>query len=1130
MFKIKELILSILVIYLNLTASYCRRNRKTKYSSEKNLYNNADVKYFEVGITSNTELNTIKSIREHINLLENYNDQSYDSAANLTNSKNFSKSLIDDDVLFMESFISSFSAQSNISAPFSTNGVTIHSIPIHSTNCNSDIIFETSNEDINVSTNNHLISNLIPDLDQINRTISVIPWKVINNTILNLVPEIRKISYEFALICTSISNNIELLKFYSNSSDIKHVQWEALQMASFARGYSRYVLETVSLAVSLASISPDSKDEPSIFSDINFYSIIKHPNKLLNKLNENRLEEKENYECMDFFGERDVNGSCIFCFSIFLTLYSRIQCQYVEVGISRESILGVRWLEEIHSHIYQLNKFLLSVWNHFVIEKHPNSSHYTPPKPSISWKAFKLKLYEEFRIGLNLQQRIKLNSELDLSDNIFFNRYSKKESDINNSIELKFMESITNSLELNPAEMNIIEETIRVYNIIIDSMNFSQNEILLGSITKLSNSLMSVAIILGTYGDKNLINLTIQSLKEKHTDILSEKCKKLHREVITNDYFDQNTFTSIFVKYIYCKNNLGLEISKQVSLQYRYELTKNFLRKILISTRNSLFERIRERVSASKVNEKINFKNSFTKFLSQFQVIMGLVKIIRIKMEEINSRLNELLKLTDYYILNLEKFKIKLISFIFNDRYFFLEKSIVGELNDASYPIIPITVSLGPYLFDIAGSNLKMTVNKLRSKISLLNKLISFSRNIFIKRRYTINDGSNYHTKNKILFSTALRIYNNRDELIVINTFTIFLYKTLKNLGRTSLKTAITKKLIDENYRFDFGKDDRCNLKNNILSLKETEFIGCKLFNKVIEIIQIDELFSLLQKQFVNVDNAERKIYYEISSLFDEIWTIHNLNGNKVVFKNLSSKLYTLKSLLENMLIFSGIARNSLVPYINDMKNSECLYDFLLGSISSFESTVKEFPFIINSKGPSAFFKNIASAIKGIFSRSERIKNREKHIITKEVTKFSKILSSLEPYIINIDISFNLNVEKLRFIKIESQERIRKLFYLYTHCIYSTLKNTIMVGNLEKHFPTEVKEEWNEFIRQLNIVQASLLGQLYLILVSKFLSVRTLFTFLKPLFIQNLEIRNSANLIIKQITSNQVSYYFSFEY
>ncbi|OII72109.1 uncharacterized protein cubi_01442 [Cryptosporidium ubiquitum] len=1082
MFRIKKLIFLALIIYLNVIASYCKRSKKAECSFEKNLEDNANIRYFEVSVTSNTELNTIKNIREHVSLLEKYNDQSYELAGNSTNLKNSSSSLIDDDILFLESFISSFSTQSNISAPFSTNGVTIDSVPIHETNCNSDLIFETNNEDINISINNHLISKLIPDFDQINRTISVIPWKVIDNIVLNLVPEIQKISYEFALICTSISNNIELLKSFSNGSDIKHVQWEALQMASFARGYSRYILETVSLAMSLVLIAPDSKAEPSVLSDINFYSIIKHPKELLNKLSEQKVEEKKNYECIDFFVDKDIKNSCIFCFSIFLTLYSRIQCQFVEVGISRESILGIRWLEEIHSHINQLDKFLLSVWNHFVIEKYPNSSHYIPPKPTISWKAFKLKLYEEFRIGLNFQQKIKLNSELDLSDHIFLNRRSKKDSEINNYIELKYMDSISNILELNQIEIDVIEETIKVYNNIIELMNFSQNGVLLGSITKLSNSLMSIAIILGTYGDKHLINIALQSLKENHRDIPSEECKRLHREVIIDEYFDQSTLTNIFVKYIYCKNDLSSQINRQISLHFKYELTKKFLKRILISTRNSLFDRIRERVSASKVNAEINFKRSFTRYLSQFQVILGLVKIIRIKMDETNAKLNELLQLTDYYILNLEKFKIKLTSFIFNNRYFFLEKGVIGELNDTSYPLTPITISLGPYLFDIAGKNLRATINKLRSKISLLNKLISFSRNILIKRRYNINEGLNYQEKNKILYSTALRIYNNRDELIVINTFTMVLYKTLKNLGNSSLK-PVKNEFISENYRFDFGKDDRCNLKSDILSLKETELIGCKLFNKMVEIIQIDELFSLLQKQFIIIDNTERKIYYEISVLFDKIWPHRNFINN-ILFKNLSSKLYTLKSLLENMLIFNGIARNSLVPYINGMNNFECLYDFSLGSISSLENAIKEFPFNISSKGPKAFFKNITSAIKGIFIKSERTKNREKKAIVKEVTRLSKILFSLEPYVINIDISFKLNVEKLRFIKIESQERIRKLFYLYIHCIYSTLKSTIFVGNLEKRFPIEVREEWNEFIKQLNIVQASLFGQLYLILVS----------------------------------------------
>ncbi|KAJ1613420.1 signal peptide-containing protein [Cryptosporidium canis] len=1103
MCKIRQLVFSILIIYLNVVISNCKGCGSKNDPFQQNIQNKADFKYFEVSVTSSAGLNTIRSIKEHISALDNYNDQSYGSIGGLNDSINTNVSSIEDDVLFMESFISSFSTQSNISAPFSTNGVTVSSIPVHEFSCNSDTIFDTSSDDMHTSIYHHLISKLIPDLDQINRTVSVIPWRVMDNAIQIMLPEIQKLSYELTIISTSISNNIELLRFYSNSSDIKAVQWEALQMASFARGYSRYILETASLASSLVLIAPKSK-EPSIFSDIRFFSALEYPREILKRLREGHIKKKKNYECTEFFDNIDIYNSCTLCFSIFLTLYSRLQCQFIEVGVSRESILGVRWLEEIHSHLTQLNKLLLSMWNHFVVERHTNSSHYTPPKPTISWMAFKLKLYEEFRMGVNFQQRIKQNSQLYLNDNIFFNRYSKKDSDIDSYIGLKCMNFISNMQDLNSTEVYIIEEIIKVYNEIIDSMNYSRTEMMFGSITKLSNSLVSIAVVLGTYGDRSLINLTLQSLREKY-DISNDSCRKLHRDVVISDNFDHSVLTNIYVKYIYCKNSLSLQINRQISIQYRFELAQKFLRKILISTRNSLFEKIRERATYKK-NVNISFDNSFTKYLSQFQIILGFTKIIRSKSNEINYNLGELLKFTDDSILSLEKFKIKLVSFIFNNRYFFLEKGITEELNDISYPLTPMTISLGPYLFDILGKSLKMTVNKLRSKISLLNKLISFSRVILVKRRRTVNNRLNYLEKNKTLYSTALRIYNNRDELIVINNFTKSLYKTLKSLGRASFKTAVPKQLVDKNYHFDFGKDDRCNLKNNILALKETELIGCKLFNKMVEMIQIDELFSLLQKQFINIDNTERKIYYEVSVLFDEIWPDRHFNGDKVQFRNISSRLYTLKSLLENMMIFNGIARNSLVPYLQGMKNSACLYDFLIGNIGDLEKDVNEFPFDINTRGFGAFFKRLGNTVKGIFNRTVRIRNKEKKTIEREVTQLSRALFSLEPYVINIDISFNLNIEKLRFVKIESQERIRKLFYLYTHCIYSTLKSTVSAGSVEKHLPTSIKDEWSEFIKHLNIVQASLLNQLYLIL---------------PLFINNLEIRNTANLIIKQVNSSQ---------
>ena len=130
------------------------------------------------------------------------------------------------------------------------------------------------------------------------------------------------------------------------------------------------------------------------------------------------------------------------------------------------------------------------------------------------------------------------------------------------------------------------------------------------------------------------------------------------------------------------------------------------------------------------------------------------------------------------------------------------------------------------------------------------------------------------------------------------------------------------------------------------------------------------------------------------------------------------------------------------------------------------------------------FFKSVGSAIKGIFVKKERIKRKEKKDLEKEVVKLSKILLNLEAYIVNIDVSFKVNLEKLSFIRVETANRIKNLFYLYIHCIYTTLRSTILKGTLSKRIPEEAKNEWSEFIEQLNVVQASLFNQLNTILVS----------------------------------------------
>ncbi|KAF7459270.1 site-2 protease family protein [Cryptosporidium felis] len=1082
MFIIRTCVYWVLLFNLRTLIGDCKKNGGKKYRVEYTSNFIGRIKHFEVGVTSSTELEAMRHIREHVSLLKSYNDQPGIVNKEGMYSHDSNSSNIEDDVLFMESFISSFSTHSNLTAPFSTNGVSIGTIPIKNNNCNSNILFDVNNEEINISVNNHILTKLIPEFDQINRTLSVIPWRVIENTIYNIIPKIQKLSYEFTLICTSISNNLKLMKYYSDDSDIKEMRWDALQMASFARGYSRYVIEISSLAMSLILIAPGSESDSSIISDIDIYSILNYPRRLLNKLNSSPIEKRYNYECVEIFG-RDVNDSCVFCYTLFLTLYSRMQCQFLEIGISREAILGIKWVEEIHSHISQLNRFVFSIWSRYSEDQIPNNSHYKPPSPFISWKAFKLKLYEEFRIGLNFQQKIKQSSELDLNNYIF----SKKQnnSEINNYVDLKMMDSIQGTRNLSGTEKEIIEQIIAVYNQIIRRIDIPSNEITLGSTTKLSNSIASVMIIIGTYGDKELINSTLKNMREKNVDISNDECRKLHREIKMDGNFSQNNYINILCKYFVCKHSLDFQINTQISLHHRLELAKRIMRKIIISTKNSLYEKIRDKASLSNLDENIEFNDSLTKLLSQFQTLLGLVRIIGSKFDGINVKIKEKIQLIEQVILSFEKFKLRFVGFIFNTKHYFLDRGMDGELNSISYPLSPIMVSLGPSLFDSAGNSLKKMTTKLRSKISLLNKLVTFSRNIMVKRRYTIHNSFNSHDKNTMFYSTALRIHNNRDELTISNDYTITLYKTIKKIGHSALKPIFEGELIDENYHFYFGRDGKCELKYDILSLKKSNYVGCLLYNRLIELIQIDELFSLLQRQFISIDNTERKIYYEIAVLFDKTWNDFDNKGSSNTFKNISSKLYTLKSLVENMLIFNGIAKNSLVPYVYKRKSSLCLFDFLTDSIDSLENNMRLAEFDFNSRKPRIILKNIALAFKRIFNKRERLKARDRRNIIKDIKKFSKMVLGLEPYIINIDISFKVNVEKLSFINIESSERIRKLFYLYTHCIYSTLKSTVLKGTLGKRLSLDVKSEWKEFIKRLNTVQTSLFNQLQTVLKMK---------------------------------------------
>ncbi|KAH8738862.1 hypothetical protein FG386_000728 [Cryptosporidium ryanae] len=1078
-YKIVLLFFVILICYSQILCS-CSDDYRYKYC---NSHTDRDkVKFFDVSVSLAPEVETFSLIKEHVKAIREYIECS--DELNITSSIQYNDTSyqIEDEIMFMESFIS-FSSQSNMTTPFSTNGVTIDTISEEVNNCKLTNLLEVSSDGMEESIRNHLITKVIPEFDHINRTITVIPWNMINNTINNLIPEIQRISYKLSLICTSIGMNIDLIKHYSSNRDVKKSQWEALQMASLSRGYFRYIIETLPLAASLILISPKSKDDFSFISGMEMNLSLEYPKKLIDKLKYGNIGVKNNFNCIDFFRDNDTKKTCVVCSTLFLTLFSRLQCYFLETGVSREVILGVRLIEEIHSHIDQLYTYVLSIWNGYYYKLHKNSSHYIPPKPFISWKALKLRLYDQFRIIMNFHKKVEQSSTLDLNINSLFSKKKKKDTEINNYIELKVMDSISNLDGLKNDELETIEKITDTYNKIVSASEYSPKDILFGSNNKLSNSLNAVSIIIGAFVDDEFINFAIENIKEIKYDISSKECGRLHREINYTDS-QHSKFIEVFNKYLYCKYKLDIQIAHQFSLKNKFEIIKRALRKITISSRNLLFEKLRERKNKIKVNGFSGFQVSFIKLLLQFQIILGMTKIIKTKLRMVSRNLSGLIPEIEYCVSSLEKFKMKLASHIFNGEHYYRIKGINKDKNNATYLLSPLITSIGPSIIDSTGDHLKKTIDELRYKISLLDKFVTLSRNILLGRRNILQNSANNQDKNLQVYSTALRIYDNKDELYVASEFIKVVYRTLKKIIRTLTKPlSVSKNEMDSNF-IDFGINGSCNYKNDVFSLKNSEYLGCRLYVKMTEMIQVDELYTLIHKQIIKTDNTERKIYFEISGLFDEMWSDFEVKGQKLNFKRLSSKLYLLKSLLENVIIFNGVLKNSLVPYTHGTYNFSSLFDFLVGNIEAIEDSTKEIPIIYLRQKLKMRLRKMGLFIKAIFVRKERIKREQRKSIEREIKKLRNILLGLEPHVINIDISFKVNIENLNFIKIESMNRIKKLFYLYIHCIYSTLTKIISTGKVSKHITSEVGDEWNNFIQQLEVVKNSILNQLKAILVS----------------------------------------------
>ncbi|KAK6589875.1 hypothetical protein RS030_192993 [Cryptosporidium xiaoi] len=1096
-YKVILLLLELLTCFSYILC-YCSRYGRYKYCN--GLTDKDEVKFFDVSVSFAPEVETFSLIKEHIRVIREYIESS--DEFNMTNATkhNDTSYHIEDEILFMESFISSFSLQSNITTPFSTNGVTINAVSEEINNCKLTNIFEVNTDDMGESIKNHLITKLIPEFDYINRTISVIPWNVVNNTIYSVVPEIQRIAYKLSLIFTAISTNIDLIRFYSGNRDVKKSQWEALQMASLSRGYSRYIIETLPLASSLILISPNSEDNFSFISEMGMNLSLEYPKKLIDKLQFINTELKSDFNCVEFFRDSDTKKTCIVCSTLFLTLFFRLQCHFLETGVSREVILGIRLIEETKSHLNQLYNFALSIWNSYYYKLHESNSHYTPPKPYISWLALKLKLYDQFRIIMNFYKKIEQSSTLDLHINYSFSKKEKRDTEINNYIELKVMDSILNLEGLKKCEVETIEKITDTYNKIVAVSEYSPRDILFGSSNKLSNSLNAVSIIIGAFSDGEFINYTIENIKDKKYELTSKECGALHREINHIDS-QPSEFIEIFNKYLYCKYKLDIQISQQFSLKNRFEIVKRALRKITIYTRNLLFDKLRERKNNIELDEFPKFHISFVKLLSQFQIILGMAKIIRTKLKAVSKNLSGLIPEVEYCVSSLEKYKMKLASHIFNREHYYRRKGINKDKHNITYLLSPLTTSLGPSIIDSTGNNLKKSINELRYKISLLDKFVTLSRNILIRRRGFLQNSVQNHNKNLLIYSTALRIYDNKDELYIASEFTKAVYRTLKKVIKT-VAEPLNVNNSEMNASFiDFGASGSCNYKNEILSLKNSEYLGCRLYVKIVEMIQVDELYNLIQKQIITTDNTERKIYFEISGLFDEIWPNFEVKGKKQNFKRLSSKSYLLKSLLENMTIFYGLSKNSLVPYTRGIYNFSCLFDFLVGSIETIEDSTKVIPIIYLRKSSKMRLKKIGLFIKAIFARKERIKRQKRKSLEKEIKKLGKVLLGLEPYVINIDTSFKVNIESLSFIKIETMNVIKKLFHLYIHCIYSTLKKIISTGINNGHITSEVGEEWSHFIQQLNFIKNSMLNQLSTILVSfHFIMLHVIITIFKATF------------------------------
>ncbi|OII77744.1 hypothetical protein cand_015600 [Cryptosporidium andersoni] len=1066
-----------------------------------NYNNGSKIEYFNIQISKQEEIGSLEDIKRHLDILKDYykDDESviviepnnYTSKEKEKHMKN---------LFFTKSLIDTYSHDIGSKKLYPYFKISSRNIFSENIKCPTYDLFKINfNETVQSALKNNILTNIIQASQNLNRTLNMIPWPLIQSSDKYTIPNVQIAALKVALLSTIVSSNNRLIKFYSGKKESAQNQQEALKMGTLARSLARYALDTCYTIQILINTSPGSSENLMTIPGLNLLSSNKLGFSFLKNLS-NNTKQSIYYNCSEFFlVKKKVRN--IFCSTLYLSLVLQLKCKVASVGILNESLLGIMWLERLNSTLFETLKLLEMIWYGYFNQLPLMNEQYIPPKPFISWSSVMKKIHIQFKDLIIFHNAI--NKLIGVKAFVpllsFMSSMTSDDMQIKNLLENQLLKDSLFPHITTQSTNSEFEHLFELYRVSVKATNIPHyfKDTHSGSLLKLNSSLISLLTIIGSYSDHFYMEAAISSLNRsayENNTLPEDLCRDLTSYLSLKSMNTQSKFTNVFLKLINCSYFLQRNITYQIGKLRGYEISRRMLRKFILNARNKLHEKSRE--LALSGGNLANMSHKTIKVMSSiFEIISGTAKIIRSDTKAVILRVEKLQFTLDSLGLALEKMSVKVAVSLFSS----------GKLNNTDnsllipFQIIPLRVSINDALYMSQPKKLKVTIKRLYSKIAHLSKVLSHLRSFNLNKKF--KDLGENDVLNRDMQSRALYIFSYKNDLVKI-------YELVKILSN-SLQNVVS--IVSEPFPHDLlnpypvpeiylGRDGYCGIQRDKWLTHNSTLYWCQLYIRSRQFLRIDELYQLFLQQSIALENLEKSVLIDLSILLSEMWPTMLLKIGYKSFHHLLKKIYLLNSIQDNLTIIYGLSQNSLVSYAGCPINAASLLDLLLNMCNRAELGIKDSSIFQKKRTIKTISRGVLKWLKRLFSKKARKWKQEKNILRDHFKKYSQFLFGLQGIVTELDLYFDVNLQKIKFTRFKSEPSILNLLGKVVVTFYKTTKIGRTESKLTKHI-----YKWIHIAKDVKEFEQYLIHE---------------FKMLMPLFIQNVEIRERSNIIVHELLKN----------